>query len=108
MEAECNTAADCDYSLPAPRQLILFVLLMNFCTQMEQNRDPVELAELLFCYCTIFLFSVLFSFVTGRRLVCWGDSIHTCLMAHTQTHKYVHTHGSVASSYVESNTVSPV
>lgn len=91
MEAECNTAADCDYSLPAPRQLILFVLLMNFCTQMEPNRDPVELAQLLFCDCTIFLFSVLFSFVSGRLLVCWGESIHTSMMAHTNTQTRTHT-----------------
>lgn len=48
---------------PAPRQLILFALPMKFCTQMEQNRDPVELAELLFCCCSFF-----FVFVFGCLL----------------------------------------
>lgn len=46
---------------PAQRQLILFVLPMKFWTQMEQNRDPVELAELLFrCGSISFFFVVVF------------------------------------------------
>lgn len=40
---------------PGLRQYI-FVLPMKFCTQMEQNRDPVELAELLFLCCSISFF----------------------------------------------------
>lgn len=79
----------------APRQLILFVLPIKFCTQMEQNRDPVELAELLFCSCSISFFLLLFSGVCLHQ----GDSLslHTSMMAHTNTH--IHTRNSVTSSY---------
>lgn len=59
---------------PGPRQLILFVLPMKFCTQMEQNRDPVELAELLFLCCSIsFIF---FFFVFCFRVSACTGVVH--------------------------------
>lgn len=70
---------------PGPRQLILFVLPMKFCTQMEQNRDPVELAELLFLYCSISFFFFFF-LVFGYLLAPGWFIISTHKFDGTQTH----------------------
>lgn len=71
---------------PGPRQLILFVLPMKFYTQMEQNRDPVELAELLFLCCSISFFFFVFSGICLHR---GGSlSLHTSLMAHKHTYRH--------------------
>lgn len=73
---------------PGPRQLILFVLPMKFCTQMEQNRDPVELAELLFLCCSISFFFFFLFFVFGYLLAPGWFIISTHKFDGTQTHVY--------------------
>lgn len=75
---------------PGPRQLILFVLPMKFCTQMNKTEIPSSLLNCCFSAAQ-FPFFVVFFFVlfSGICLHRGGSlSLHTSLMAHK--HTYTH------------------
>lgn len=86
---------------PGLRQYI-FVLPMKFCTQMEQNRDPVELAELLFLCCSISFFF----FFCFRVSACTGVVHYLYTQVWWNTNTRIRTRNSVGSSYIESNIAS--
>lgn len=75
---------------PGPRQLILFVLPMKFCTQMEQNRR-IPSSSLNCCFSAarfpFWFFLFCFRVSAGTGVIHYLD---TQIWWHTETHVYAH------------------